>query len=105
MGAMASCSGTYVLAVPRALRLEVRADWQERVRELGGLAPYSPASPHRMQIEADEAALARIEAEFGRILRIEPISIRAADVASSRKSSQLAPKRPCSGPAEAEPSC
>ena len=62
---------TYVLAVPREMRGTVSADWQARVRELGGVAADPSASPHRMQIEADGAVLDRIRQEFGAILRIE----------------------------------
>jgi hypothetical protein len=68
---MVNCPGTYVLAVPRELRDTIPADWQERVRELGGASENPSASPHRMQIEADAEALERIHAEFGGRLRIE----------------------------------
>lgn len=67
---------TYVIAVPRELRNYVAADWQARIRELGGIAVNPSPSPHRMQIEADAAVLGRIEAEFGSVLRIEPRSMR-----------------------------
>lgn len=76
-GAMVKCTGTYVLAVTRELRDSVPADWQARVRELGGLSADSSASQYRMQIEADTAALERIRQEFEGLLRIEPTMLRA----------------------------
>jgi hypothetical protein len=74
---MVNCPGTYVLAVPRDWRDSVPADWQARVRELGGVSAEPPASPHRMQIEADLATLERIQMEFGGLLRIEAQAPRA----------------------------
>lgn len=67
----------YVLAVPRELRDTISADWQTRVRELGGIADEPSASPHRMQIEADEEALERIREAFGHLLQVERLAPRA----------------------------
>lgn len=67
---------TYVLAVPRELHETISADWQTRVRELGGIADEPSASPHRMQIEADDEALERIREEFGDLLQVERLAPR-----------------------------
>lgn len=74
---MVSRRRIYVLAVPRELRDTVPVDWQARVRELGGATADPSASPHRLQIEADDVALERIRREFGELLRIEPATLRA----------------------------
>lgn len=74
---MPTRSRTYVLAVPRELRDSFPEDWQARVRALGGLAEEPSASPHRMQIEADDAALERIREAFGHLLQVERLAPRA----------------------------
>lgn len=73
---MPTPSRTYVLAVPRELRDSFPEDWQARVRALGGLAAESSFSPHRMQIEANEEALERIQEAFGHLLQVERLAPR-----------------------------
>lgn len=75
-GAMVNRRLTYILAVPRDLRETFPEDWQARVRELGGLAAEPSASPHRLQIEADDAALERVREAFGDLLQVERLAPR-----------------------------
>lgn len=73
---MVGDSATYVLAVRRGLRETVPANWLTRVCQLPGVSAASTVSPHRIQIEADQGAIARIRADFGVFLRIEPLEER-----------------------------
>lgn len=73
---MAGATGTYVLALRREFGKMAPTDWQQRVRELPGVTSAPAASPHRLQIEADEEALARIRTEFEGFLHIESVEPR-----------------------------
>ena len=63
---------TYIVALRRSQREHAPADWLERLGSTEGVSILGSSS-NRAQITADDSSLARLRAELGTWLHIEPV--------------------------------
>jgi hypothetical protein len=70
-------SRVYVFALKREKRDIAPRDWQERVLELSGTPEICAGSPLRLELEVGDGKLAKIQAELGEFIHIEPLLLRS----------------------------
>ncbi len=63
----------YVIAVKRDMRDRTPADWADRLRGIAGLRLLGDAGGNRVQVEADEQAIAEAKGLLSPYCHIEPL--------------------------------